>query len=197
MAMAVSAWPHFMASELKSIKPDTRMNGIFKASSGSPITINSSSAGWSETVNTNRLERPDLAPGATNNPVHGVSRGCTGGPPAGIKLGTPDLWLDPCAFTVSALGFLGNLGRNTVSGPNRVALDYSLMKNTGIPSISEQFRIQFRAEFFNVANHPNFGLPSLRLVDNRGNYDRRAGVITSTANGVTARQIQFGLKFLW
>jgi len=42
---------------------------------------------------------------------------------------------------------LGNLGRNTVSGPNRVALDYSLMKNTGIPSISEQFRIQFRAEF--------------------------------------------------
>src|SRR6059036_3376581 len=140
MAMAVSAWPHFMASELKSIKPDTRMNGIFKASSGSPITINSSSAGWSETVNTNRLERPDLAPGATNNPVHGVSRGCTGGPPAGIKLGTPDLWFDPCAFTVSALGFLGNLGRNTVSGPNRVALDYSLMKNTGIPSISEQFR---------------------------------------------------------
>ena len=173
------------------------MSGIFKAASGSPITINSSSAGWSETGNTNRLERPDLAPGASNNPVHGVSRGCAGGSPAGIKLGTPDLWFDPCAFIVSPLGFFGNLGRNTVNGPNRVTLDYSLMKNTAVPSISEQFRIQFRAEFFNVANHPNFGLPSLRLVDNRGNYDRRAGVITSTASGVTARQIQFGLKFLW
>src|SRR2546427_1583641 len=159
MAMAVSAWPYFMASELKSIKPDTRMNGIFKASSGSPITINSSSAGWSETVNTNRLERPDLAPGATNNPVHGVSRGCTGGPPAGIKLGTPDLWLDPCAFTVSALGFLGNLGRNTVSGPNRVALDYSLMKNTGIPSI------QSNSEFSSAPNSST--LQTIRTSDCR------------------------------
>jgi len=71
------------------------------------------------------------------------------------------------------------------------------LKNTAIPQISEQFRVQLRAEFFNMANHPNFGLPGLRLVDNRGNYDRRAGVITSTANGTTARQIQFGLKFMW
>jgi hypothetical protein len=172
------------------------ISGIFKAASGSPITINSSSAGWSETGNTNRLERPDLVPGANNNPVHGVSRGCAGFP-AGTKLGTPDLWFDPCAFTVSPLGFFGNLGRNTVIGPDRVTLDYSLVKNTAIPRISEQFRVQFRAEFFNIANHPNFGLPSLRLVDNRGNYDLRAGVITTTAIGTTARQIQFGFKFLW
>ena len=173
------------------------LSGIFKAASGSPITINSSSAGWSATGNTNRLERPDLAPGANNNPVHGVSRGCAGGPAAETKLGTPDLWFDPCAFTVQPLGFFGNLGRNTVTGPDRVTLDFSLLKNTAIPQISEQFRVQFRAEFFNIANHPNFGLPGLRLVDNRANYDRRAGVITSTAGGTTARQIQFGLKFLW
>ena len=173
------------------------ISGIFKGSSGSPFTVNSSSAGWSETGNTNRLERPDLAPGATDNPIHGVSRGCTGGPVAGTKLGTPDLWFDPCAFAASPLGFFGNLGRNTLTGPDRVTLDFSLMKNMALPRISEQFRMQFRAEFFNVANHPNLGLPGLRLVDNRGNYDRRAGVITSTAYGATARQIQFGLKFLW
>jgi hypothetical protein len=191
------AWGSTLTGAAGRIIGGWELSGILKAASGSPITINSSSASWSATGNTNRLERPQLAPGASNNPVHGVSRGCTGGPASGIKLGTPDLWFDPCAFTVQPLGFFGNLGRNTVTGPDRVTLDFSLLKNTAIPRISEQFRVQFRAEFFNITNHPNFGLPGLRLVDNRGSYDRRAGVITSTAGGTTARQIQFGLKFLW
>jgi len=175
------------------------VNGIFKVASGSPITVNSNSASWSATGNANRIERPDLVPGASNNPVHGVSAGCTanGGPAAGTRLRTPDLWFDPCAFMVQPLGFFGNLGRNSVTGPDRVTLDFSLLKNADIPQISEHGRAQFRAEFFNIANHPNFGLPSLRLVDSRGRYDPRAAVITSTGSGTTARQIQFGLKFLW
>ena len=184
-----------------------QLGGVFKAASSSPITINSSSASWAQTGNTSRIERPFLVPGAGNNPINGVSKGCAGGPAAGTRVGTPDLWFDPCAFTQDMdgngvvdsrdLGFFGNLGRNTVSGPNRITLDFSLTKNTAIPQISEQFRVQFRAEMFNIANRANFGLPGLRLVNNRGAYDPRAGVITATANGASARQIQFGLKFIF
>src|SRR5436309_4022827 len=44
------------------------VSGILKVASGSPITVNSSSAGWSATGNANRIERPDLVPGASHNP---------------------------------------------------------------------------------------------------------------------------------
>ncbi len=49
------------------------------------------------------------------------------------------------------------MGRDTLIGPNLVDVDLALLKDT---RLSEKVRMQFRAEVFNIANHPNFGLPN-------------------------------------
>src|SRR5256885_2904339 len=59
----------------------------------------------------------------------------------------------------SCSNLLGNAGRNSIVGPGLSNLDLSLYKNFAMPKISESFKLQFRAEFFNVLNHPNFGPP--------------------------------------
>src|SRR6185437_8059209 len=87
-------------------------------------------------------DRPNLAPGASNNPTSGVTAGCPG-VAAGQKLGTSTLYFDPCAFQLQPVGTYGNLGRNTVIGPSEVNLDMVLQKNF---AISERANLQFRTE---------------------------------------------------
>jgi hypothetical protein len=53
-------------------------------------------------------------------------------------------------------GRFGNEGRNAVRGPGMEDVDLSLFKYF---NIDEARRVQFRAECFNLLNHPNFGLP--------------------------------------
>ncbi|HXG23635.1 MAG TPA: carboxypeptidase regulatory-like domain-containing protein [Chthonomonadales bacterium] len=189
-------WGGGMAGLPAKLTEGWQIAGVIKINSSSPVTINNSGANWSRNGLTSRVERPDLAPGADQRP-EGVTGGCsiTGAPAAGIPLGTPDLWYDPCDYRVPTLGFYGNLGRNTLPGPDQVSVNMSISKNTTVPAISEQFRIQFRAEFFNVLNRANFSNPNLRPFDSRGRVSGTAGKITSTTT--TARQIQFGLKFLF
>ena len=78
----------------------------------------------------------------------------------------------------------GDLGRNTFTGPNWWNLDFSLVKNT---NLSETTQMQFRAEFFNIFNHPTFQTPGATL--GAGNFG------FSTATQTAERQIQFGLRF--
>src|SRR6202040_3644191 len=53
----------------------------------------------------------------------------------------------------------GNSGRNILIGPGITNLDFSIFKNNQIKRISETFNVQFRAEMFNILNHPNFAPP--------------------------------------
>jgi hypothetical protein len=71
-------------------------------------------------------------------------------------------------------------------------MDFSLIKND---RIHERMNAQFRLEFFNVLNHPNFSAPAFQLFDGNGNLVSNAGKITSTSTA--ARQIQLGLKFIF
>jgi hypothetical protein len=98
---------------------------------------------------------------------------------------------------VYCANLFGNAGRNQLAGPRLFDLDLSLFKNVPIASISEAFNIQFRAEFFNVLNHPNF-LPPLdnnTIFNANGSAVSSAGAIDSTATD--PRQIQFGMRILW
>ena len=70
-------------------------------------------------------------------------------------------------------------------GPGLNNTDVSLMKNS---RIGEGTSLQFRAEFFNFANHPNFEFP------NRDANSQQFGKIFSAR---FSRQIQFGLKFIY
>ena len=97
----------------------------------------------------------------------------------------------------TCINLIGNLGRNSIIGPGLINVDYSMVKNTKIPKISESFNVQFRAEFFNVLNHPNFAPPvnNLEAIDPTGKPTPGFGQITNLQ--VPSREIQFALKFIW
>ncbi len=93
-------------------------------------------------------------------------------------------WFDPSAYATPAPFTYGNASRNSLFGPGRINSDMSLFKNF---VIRDQVRFEFRAEAFNVFNHPQFGLPN----QNIGNA--QVGSITSTVGN--PRQLQLGLRF--
>src|ERR1700736_5027309 len=93
----------------------------------------------------------------------------------------------------------GNSGRNVLIGPGLSNLDFSVFKNNYVRRISEDFNVQFRAEFFNVLNHTNFSVPvtpdNVTIFDSTGAPTGVAGLLTSTTT--TAREMQFALKVIW
>src|SRR6202040_1823306 len=56
----------------------------------------------------------------------------------------------------NTVGQLGNAGRNVLRGPGSSDWDFSLVKDTKVKFLGEGGSVQFRAEFFNVLNHPTF-----------------------------------------
>jgi hypothetical protein len=98
---------------------------------------------------------------------------------------TVDEWFNTNAFVFPPRGTFGNAGRNILDGPGYQNVNVSLVKNT---SLSERFRLQVRAEAFNLFNHPNFNLPDNFL------GSPTFGRITSARD---PRHIQFGLKLLF
>jgi hypothetical protein len=172
-----------------------RINGIIRSQSGipfGPITAFNPGDGLVQGgISGGPNYRPDLIAGQSNNPTSGASIGCNAIAP-GTRVGTPLLYFDPCVFSQPALGLYGNAGRHTMIGPSYNDLDFSLLKST---VIKENHSIQFRAEFFNILNHPSFANPANAVFDSRGNRQPTAGQITSTVG--TARQIQFGLKYVF
>jgi hypothetical protein len=172
---------------LSQIVGSWRMGGIVGFRTGVPATAQ---------INVRRPDylfaatRPNLLPGQNNNPTQGVSIGCDA-VQAGEKIGGPNLWFDPCVFSVPDDGTLGNLGRNTLIGPSIFNFDVSLQREF---SLGNNRRLQFRAEFFNLANHPNFRTPTGSVVfTGSGRFNPTAVRYTGTAT--TSRQTQFALRF--
>ena len=97
----------------------------------------------------------------------------------------PQLWFNTEAFALPPFGSFGNAGRNIVRGPSLRNVDFSLLKDT---ALTETTTLQFRAEFFNVMNTPNFGLPNLFF--GTPGFSR----VLSARDG---REIQFGVKLLF
>jgi hypothetical protein len=122
-------------------------------------------------------QRPDLVPGASNNPV----------------TGDPRRWVDTRAFVRPQDGFLGNVGRNTIIGPDMSSVDFSVVKRTKVPALGEGAYLDFRAEFFNLFNRVNFDLPAAERMEifTRTSAREDVGRITSAGK---SREIQFGLK---
>ena len=102
-------------------------------------------------------------------------------------------WHDICAFSVDYFrqGFYGTLGRSTLVGPGRLNFDFSVHKNF---QTSENTRLQFRAEFFNIFNRNNLGLPENQGFDGL-DYEPSAGTILPGETVTRPREIQFGLRF--
>ena len=145
-------------------------------------------------------DRPNLVSGRSLSSItSGTSAGCTTiagqAIAAGTPLGTPNLWFDPCAFTQPPTGFLGDSGRNILRGPKESELDFTLAKDTKIAFLGEAGSLQFRADFFNIFNTPNFAFGNLGAGTALEVDQPTAGRLVDTAT--TPRQIQFALKLLF
>ena len=103
---------------------------------------------------------------------------------------TVNQWLNPAAFSMPATGTFGNLGRNTIFGPGLAQIDFSVLKDT---PITERTKLQFRAEIFNLANHPNFAQPNTTF--GSPSFGEIFNTIGRTLGMGTSRQIQLALRF--
>jgi hypothetical protein len=177
-----------------------QLGTITAITSGVPFTVeNIANRSQNQATGANQSDRPNLVPGFSNNPTHRVSAGCTIGNftvGAGTPVGTAAHWFDPCAFRPQPLGTFGNLGRNTLNGPGLLEWDFSIGKHF---PIANERDIEFRTEFFNILNHPNFEAPdstTRRIFDAAGNISV-AGFGAVPRTSTTSRNIQFSLKFVF
>jgi len=136
--------------------------GNFTAQSGAPFTVNIASD--QANIGAGPAQRPNIA----GNP--------NGGPQ------NPQQWFNTSAFSLPALYALGNAPRNAVIGPGLQEFDLSLQKDI---RLKEAIKLQFRAEAYNLFNHPNFNIP------NRTAFTSNFGSISSAQD---SRQFQFALK---
>jgi len=93
-------------------------------------------------------------------------------------------WINPACFVAPASGLLGDANRVPVTGPGFVNTDFSVIKQFALPR--EGMGLNFRAEFFNLFNHPQFGSPVADI------SAPGFGSVNSTVNN--PRLVQFGLK---
>jgi hypothetical protein len=139
-----------------------QVGGNFTVQSGAPFTVNISS------------DQANIGAGPAQRP------NTLGNPNDGSK--TPEQWFNTSAFSLPALYTFGNAARNAVIGPGLQEFDVSLQKN--LP-LTEATKLQFRAEAYNLFNHPNFNIP------NRTAFTANFGTISSAQD---SRQLQLALK---
>ncbi len=148
-----------------------QLTGIFRATSGAPITVQAGSDRSQTGLSTDRAV---FVPGV--NPYS--SAGCTTLPCEGF--------LNRSAFAIPVIGSAGNVGKGSLYGPHSTTWDSGLLKNFDLGS--ERYLLQFHAEFFNVLNKTNFNNP-ISTVSAAG-----FGTITGSAD---PRIGQLALKLLF
>jgi hypothetical protein len=181
------------------------VGGIFTAESGQPFTplIGGDPLGLSGADN---WAFPNLTRGcqATNpgNPTNYLNLNCFTLPTAPASFAGqcatfPGATTPAPAGQVYCRNLIGNETRNSVIGPGFYNLDFSVFKNNYIKSISENFNIQLRAEFFNVMNHAAFLAP----IDNQTIFDGTGAPVFGAGSidqlAVPAREIQFGVNVIF
>jgi hypothetical protein len=141
--------------------------------------------------------------------------------PNTVITGNPNQWFNPNMFSIApvtpspaseqggpncpcSIGQLGTAGRNILSGPPERDWDFSLVKQTKIGFLGEGGMLEFRAEFFNILNHPSFSGDQLRTNvfngANQGTLSPFSEPPKSTAGLVqlqlpnNQREIQFALR---
>ena len=145
---------------------------IEKITSGFPVPLidsaNSSGVAFNAGGNGNNFNRPDQVAGCN---LYAASH-------------SQLQWINSACFVAPASGQLGNASRVPVVGPDFVNTDFSVIKQFALPW--ENMGLNFRAEFFNLFNHAQFGMP-VNDISAPG-----FGSVNSTVNN--PRLVQFGLK---
>jgi hypothetical protein len=155
--------PFQFDSFVKHILGGWEAAGIMVYQTGLPFTVTATGS----PTNTGAGGRANVVPGVDEYPAEK----------------TINRWFNPAAYSVPTAFNWGNVGRNTLRGPSVVNFDLTASKKF---AITERTALNFRTEFFNAFNHPQFGLPVSSV--GSGNI----GSITSTLR--SNRQLQFALR---
>jgi outer membrane receptor protein involved in Fe transport len=184
-----------------------QLSMITQSQSGNPVNILAGNAA--------AIAGPTAIPAANSNALTGVAtlRPDVTGPIT--VTGRPEQWFVntvcdprpggvcpagavfvlPIAFTGGRNVFhFGSLGRNTVIGPRFNNTDFSVIKNT---ALNESLRLQFRAEFFDIFNHTNFGQPGRVAQVGSTTFGVISNTRFPTGDSGSSRQIQFALKLIF
>jgi hypothetical protein len=176
---------------LNAIAGGWEVDAIERAISGFPLFVvdSNNSSGVNFQWNGSSLIRPNEVGDPNKGGPEGGNTNC----PAQVH--TLQHWFNPCAFVEPAAGELGTAPRAPVSGPRFINTDLSFVKHFALPY--EGMRVDFRAEFFNIFNHPHFYLPGSAGVSNMQDINALSsfGVINSTLND--PRVTQFALKLVF
>jgi len=207
---------------LKTATQGWQLSGVVIANTGEPFTVTAS--GNLPAGNGNPAITTSIPAGATTLPLNlgsgttpnGVTANAerpdyaVGRRPSNIykypKLKKTQPYFDYNAFVVPAYGNYGNVGRNTLIGPNYVNLDASIKRT--VPLFNDRYQLQLVADVFNLLNHPNFLIPGTTSAVNDANAfvtptatnpipftNKSAGFLTSTVNNnFSSRQMQFSAK---
>ena len=174
-----------------------QLGTIYQVQSGNPINIITNIA----TITGVATVRPDIIRPVTTtgNPAQWFSNPLVCDPRI-TAASDPRNCANGAAFALpispAGVAHFGNLGRNVFIGPGFNNTDFSVIKNT---SLTERLRLQFRAEFFDLFNHANFGQPNRTAVTVAPGAAASAfGTITgtrfATGDSGSSRQIQFAMK---
>lgn len=169
------------------------ISGNVLAQTGTPLTFTDTTAGTAFYGGANPgsaeggSSTAQLCPGVTYGNVltSGSVESRLGGASGGSGFINKSAFCAPIAIGPDGATTFGNSGLGIAQGPGQVNFDVSVIKNT---RLTEKQNLQFRAEFFNIANHPVFGNPG--VARNNANL---FGVINSTVGN--PRLIQFALKY--
>jgi outer membrane receptor protein involved in Fe transport len=101
-------------------------------------------------------------------------------------------WFNPNMFVPGPPGLLGDAPRGLLRGPDLRLWNFSLVKDTKLRFLGEGGNLQFRSEFFNLLNHPNFKQPNGSTYTSLTGLSAISGEILGTST--TNREIQFGLR---
>jgi PPE-repeat protein len=164
---------------LNAVGGGWQVTSTFAARTGFPldILINRSASAVPDGNATD--QRPDLVPGVPLTP------------PGGARIGQ---WINPAAFSTPANGTFGDAPRDVARGPGAWQMDFGIDKR--IP-LSEHARLELRSEFFNIFNHPQYGLPQATFgVPGFGAIIQTVNTTTpvSPVGSGTPREIQFAVK---
>ena len=196
------------------------LGGIFSASTGEPFTPLLAGDVLGQ-KSTDPFAYPDRVPSCGNSLTNPGNRDP-------LKNGLPYIKLQcfviPPLATVNGVNYipLGNVGRNILTGPGLINFDFSVVKNTKIPRISEAFNVQLRLDVFNLFNRANFNPPVTNMFimdpttvgngivanpgpsgpctgdDNNSGCVPNAGVFDGGDNTATrSREMQVSVKFIW
>ena len=164
----------------RTVAGSWELSSVAMARTGFPINVTVDRSASVVPDGNTTDERPNIVPGVPLTPPGGR---------------TIYEWINPAAFSVPAAGTFGNAPRDVAVGPSTWQIDMGLGKQF---LLTERARLQFRAEFFNIFNHPQYGQPQSDFSAGPGVFGAIISPLNTSPVGTgTPRQVQFALRLFF